>query len=251
LKIDFKIPENLIVASHLTGIYDVNRDTILADDDFSLVFDWAKSISRLGLSGIIFHNNFLEETCKFYGSENIFFIKVDYDSRYNPNIFRYFIYDEFLKLNYRNIINLFLTDISDVVALKNPFLDPYYLNNSTKIFCGDEPKILGNEWMQMHSEHLRNRIKDYGIYERTYKDETLLNCGIIGGNITTIYPFIKQLRSIHQEYNSDNKTRYTGDMGAFNYLVRTCYNNNVIHGHPVNTVFKSYSDDTSCWFKHK
>jgi len=45
--IDFKIPNNLIVASHITGIYDVNRNTTLANDDFSIVADWARSIETI------------------------------------------------------------------------------------------------------------------------------------------------------------------------------------------------------------
>jgi len=41
-------------------------------------------------------------------------------------------------------------------------------------------------------------------------------------------------------------------MGAFNYLMRTKYNNEVKHGEPINTVFKMYeSERTDCWFKHK
>ena len=56
--IDLKIHNNLIVASHITGIYDVNRNTTLANDDFSIVAEWARSIEALQLHGIIFHNNF-------------------------------------------------------------------------------------------------------------------------------------------------------------------------------------------------
>ena len=251
MKTNFIIPQNLILASHITGIYDVNRNITLANDDILPVLAWAESITKLGLTGIIFHNNFSDETCRLYESEYVHFIKVDYDPRFNPNVFRYFIYEEFLRIHYTILSNIFLTDISDVTVLRNPFLEPYYLDNSAKIFCGDEPKILSDEWMQMHSEHLRSKIEDYSIYENTYKNETLLNCGIIGGNILVIFRFIQQLKSIHQKYNYDNNTKFTGDMGAFNYLIRTCYHDKVIHGHPVNTVFKSYSDDTSCWFKHK
>jgi hypothetical protein len=248
---NFKVPQNLVLASHITGIYDVNRNITLANDDILPVLAWAESITRQGLTGIIFHNNFSEKTCQLYESEYVHFIKVDYDSIFNPNVFRYFIYEEFLRLHHTILSNIFLTDITDVVVFKNPFLEPYYLDNSEKIFCGDEPKTLSDEWMQMHSEHLRSKIEDYSIYESTYKNEVLLNCGIIGGNISVLYPFIQQLKSIHQKYNYDNDTKFTGDMGAFNYLIRTCYHDKVIHGHPVNTVFKRYSDDTSCWFKHK
>jgi len=77
LIIDFKIHSNLIVASHITGIYDVNRNTTLANDDFSIVADWAESIEALQLHGIIFHNNFSEETCKLHQSDKINFVKID------------------------------------------------------------------------------------------------------------------------------------------------------------------------------
>jgi hypothetical protein len=251
LKIDFKIPSHLIVASHLTGIYDVNRSTTLVNDDFLLVSNWAKSITELGLQGIIFHNNFSEETCTLHQSDHLHFIKVDYQPQYNPNIFRYFIYAEFLKQHAHFIKNIFFTDVSDVTVLKNPFQEPLYLNHPTTIFCGDEPEILENEWMQKHAEHLRSKIPDYAIYEANFKKETLLNCGVIGGNIAVIRPFIEELWTIHQQNNSDNNTLFTGDMGAFNYLVRTRYHHKVIHGSPVNTEFKSYTEDKSCWFKHK
>lgn len=249
--LNFKIPNDLIVASHITGVYDVNRNTILANDDFSLVSDWAKSITELGMQGIIFHNHFSAETCQLHQSEHIRFIQIGYKPQYNPNVFRYFVYNEFLNLHSKDIGNIFFTDISDVKVLKNPFLQELYLNNSTSIFCGDETTSLDNEWMKNHSQHLRSKIQDYSVYEENFKNDTLLNCGIIGGNIKIMQTFINQLWTIHYQFNSDNRTPYTGDMGAFNYLIRTQYNSKVIHGSPVNTEFKSYIDDNSCWFKHK
>lgn len=249
--IDFKIQNNLIVASHITGIYDVNRNTTLANDDFSLVADWARSIEAIQLQGIIFHNNFSAETCKLHQSDNIHFVKIDYNAQYNPNVFRYFVYEAFLKSYAHLIENIFFTDISDVVVNKNPFDEKIYLDNPTSIFCGDEKEILDNAWMQNHSNHLRSKIPDYALYENNFKNETLLNCGIIGGNIAVMRPFIEQLKTIHQVYNFDNDTAYTGDMGAFNYLARTEYHPKIMHGNPVNTEFKRYSNDLSCWFKHK
>ena len=251
MKIDFEIPKNVIAASHITGIYDVNRNNILADDDFTLVSEWANSITSLGLQGIIFHNNFSEKTCQLYQSNHIHFIKVEYLVQYNPNVFRYLIYAEFLEQYASAIRNIFFTDISDVRVLKNPFQEDLYLNNPSAIFCGDEPKILDNDWMQLHSQHLRSKIPDYIDYETKFKNSTLLNCGIMGGAISIMHPFIKELSSIHQEYNADNNTAYTGDMGAFNYLINKRHQEKVIHGRPVNTEFKSYSEDDSCWFKHK
>ena len=251
MNIDFEIPENLIVATHISGIYDVNRNAVLANDDFSLVSEWANSITSLGLHGIIFHNNFSDTTCQQNQSKLIHFIRVDYDAHYNPNVFRYIIYSEFLKLYSESIKNIFFTDISDVRVLKNPFLETLYLNNPSSLFCGDEPKTLDNEWMQLHSQHLRSKISDYSFYETKFKNDILLNCGIMGGSISIMQLFINELSAIHQKYNSDNNSPYTGDMGAFNFLIKKKYTNCVIHGSPVNTEFKTYSEDYTCWFKHK
>lgn len=249
--IDFKIAKNIIIASHITGVYDVNRNEILADDDFSIVSKWAKSISDLNLQGIIFHNNFSEATCNKYQSDNLCFIKVEYNPQYNPNVLRYFVYNEFLKLHSHQFENVFFTDVSDVVVLKNPFVQKLFLDNPMAIFCGDEPEILDNVWMQNHGEHLRSKIPDYAIYEEKFKNNPLLNCGIVGGNRAVLKSFIADLWSIHSSYNFDNCTKFTGDMGAFNYLVRTQYNDNLIYGNPVNTEFKKYLADSSCWFQHK
>lgn len=244
--------KNLILACHFTGVYDVNRNNILPADDYSLVKDWAESINDLNLHGIIFHNNFSEETVKTFTTKNISFVKTELSSQFNPNVYRYFVYRDFIKKNSSGLQNVFVTDISDVTVVQNPFIQPLFLKLPKYIFCGDEPKKLDNEWMQLHSAHLRNNIADFAEYEEAFKNETLLNCGIIGGNLAQFYDFLKQLCQIHKEHNSNNDTAYTGDMGAFNYLVRTQFNDCVYFGEPLNTVFKEYQTDRKdCWFKHK
>ena len=243
---------NLVMACHISGVHDVNRNTTLANDSYELVKDWAQSVTAANLQGIIFHNNFSEETCKSFENENITFIKIAYDPQFNPNVFRYFAYRDFLKQQIQQFNAIFITDISDVVLVNNHFTDPLFCENPTALFCGDEPKILHNGWMIAHAENLRKNIPDYAAYESTFGNETLLNCGIIGGSVSLLFDFLQQLCAIHQHANSDNKTAYTGDMGAFNYLARTAFNEQLIHGTPVNTVFKEYENNRNdCWFRHK
>lgn len=243
---------NVILACHITSVYDVNRNTTLEDDKYQLVQEWAESISQRNLQGIIFHNNFSQETCDTYTNDSISFVKIAYNPRFNPNVYRYFVYKAFLE-QYRYLFkHIFITDVSDVTVVKNPFIDSYFLENPTTIFCGDEPKKLNDSWMQAHSSHLREKISDFADYETKFADHTLLNCGIIGGNAPLLFQFIEKLCAIHQYANIDNKTAYTGDMGAFNYLVRTQFNDQLMHGAPVNTVFKGYENDREdCWFRHK
>ncbi len=243
---------NIIMACHISGVYDVNRNLTLDNDNYDWVHDWATSIEAQGLHGVLFHNSFSNETCKEHENKHISFIKIDYDRQFNPNVYRYFLYRDFIHQHKNQIKNVFVTDVSDVVLVKNPFLDPFFVDNSTVIFCGDEDEILQNEWMQAHGDHLRSQMEDYAKFEKDFSKETLLNCGIIGGAMPIFIDFLNQLCSIHSKFNRNNQTAFTGDMGAFNFLVRTQFNHQVKHGAPVNTVFKQYENDrTDCWFRHK
>lgn len=242
----------LVMACHLTGIFDVNRTTVLPNDDFSLVEAWASSLKTNGVNGIIFHNNFSETTIKEQQHAQLSFIRVGFNNKYNPNIYRYLIYSEFLNRFVFHISALFVTDVSDVVMVQNPFIAVLFYNNTDTLFCGDEPKPLHNEWMQSHSEYLRHTIADYEAYENYFRDSPLLNCGIIGGSSIIMQRFINALTTLHKAYNQNNPTLYTGDMGAFNYLVRTKFNQKLLHGVPINTLFKGYEKErTDCWFRHK
>lgn len=243
---------NILMACHFSGIYDVNRSQMLPNDDFSLVKEWVESIASLQMNGILFHNNLSEATCKAHENEYIKFIKITCHDFYNPNVYRYFVYKNFLKENAHQLTGCFVTDVTDVVAVRNPFADPLFINHPHTLFCGDEPKTLDNEWMRDHSSLLRSRIAGFAAYEAAHQNTTLLNCGIIGGQMQMMLPFIERLCHIHQEYNHDNQTAYTGDMGAFNYLARTQYNDHLYHGVPVNTVFKAFETERkNCWFRHK
>lgn len=243
---------NVVLACHITGVYDVNRKTTLLNDNYEYVRNWVESLVNLNLQGIIFHNNFSLETCKKYENEYVSFVKIEYDNHFNPNVYRYIIYREFLQQEIHRFANIFVTDVSDVTVVRNPFIDSFFLENPTSIFCGDEPEKLNNDWMNNHSEFLRNKIDDFTKYEKEFAEERLLNCGIIGGQSTLLFDFIQKLCAIHQQFNRDNQTGYTGDMGAFNYLARTQFNQQLKHGAPVNTMFNYYENNrTDCWFRHK
>jgi len=243
---------NLILACLITGIYDVNRSTTLQEDDYELVRAWADSLANAGVKGILFHNGFSEETCQKYTNTYLSFVKITPDPRFNPNVFRYLVYLDYLEKLAYPPDNIFVTDVSDVILLNNPFTSALFTESPNTLFCGDEPCLLDNEWMNAHSTSLRTQIDDFAAYEALFGAETLLNCGIIGGNYPIFYDFLQQLGTIHRNYNSENRTAYTGDMGAFNYLARTKFNDRLRHGFPVNTVFKAYEETRiDCWFRHK
>lgn len=248
---EFQLSNKLVLGCHISGVFDVNRSQMLSDDDFSIIEQWANSISKSNLQAIIFHNNFSEETILKHQSNHLIFVKIVHDVRFNPNVFRYSIYSQFLKKYSDKIESLFVTDVSDVLVLKNPFIQPLFRNNPDFVFCGDEQTIWDNEWMYQHGTHLRSQISDYYEIESEYKSQTLLNCGIIGGTIQMIKPLIESIWQHHEFYNFNNTSSFTGDMGVFNYVLRKKHTNHIMHGFPINTIFKAYIDDGVSWFQHK
>jgi hypothetical protein len=248
------VMENMpfIMGCHITGIYDVNRGTTLVSDDFLIVKRWADSIAKLSLKAILFHNNLSPATCKAHQNKYLHFINIVHNNQYSPNVYRYFVYRHFIKDHLNTETPFFITDVTDVVAGSNPFTHPLFIGNPTALFCGDEPKTLEEPWMNLHSAHFRKQVPGFADYEEKFKKETLLNCGIIGGNGGLMKNLIEKLCSVHERYNKNNSTAYTGDMAAFNFLARTEFNKQVHHGEPVNTVFKAYQQNrTDCWFQHK
>ncbi len=244
--------KNFVLASQISGVYDVNRNETLNHDDFGITKEWAESLKTQDLNGVLFHNGFSDSTVSKNQKAHLKFEKVEHNTNYNPNVFRYFIYKNFLEQHRENINSVFLTDVSDVVAVKNPFIQPLFINNSQAIFSGDEPKPLMNEWMLEHSAHFRKNIPDFDKYEDKFKNASLLNCGIIGGKTRVILEFLERICEIHQTFNQNTTSAYTGDMGAFNYVIRSHFNTRIIHGFPVNTVFKEYQEERKdCWFRHK
>ncbi|MCX6184424.1 MAG: hypothetical protein NTX74_05140 [Flavobacterium sp.] len=115
--------KNLVLASHITGIFDVNRNTTLAHDNYELVREWSESLANAQVQGILFHNGFSEASCKKYTTDFVSFVRIEYNPSYNPNVFRYFVYRDFLEKNISQLDTVFCTDVSDVVLVKNPFTD--------------------------------------------------------------------------------------------------------------------------------
>lgn len=246
------LSENIICASLFTGVYDVNRNELLPADDFQIIEKWVESIQKLGLNGVIFHNNFSPKTVSAHENEQLRFFKVEFNSPLNANVYRYLVYFDFLK-KYRNQIErVFFTDIADVEVVKNPFSDPFFIQNPDSLFCGDEDEILNNPWMKDHCTHLRNLIPEFSDFEENNSSKILLNCGVIGGGFGVMYPLMEALYRIHTTITISNQTPFTLDMGAFNFVVRSKFSDRLIHGFPVNTRFKRYeSERRDCWFKHK
>lgn len=189
---------------------------------------------------IIFNDCFVDSV----NSEYIQFENTLPSKTHSPNVYRWIVYHEWMQKN--EFEKCWMVDSTDVVLLKNPFT----IIEKGKLYCGDECDMkTDNNWMRKNQEK-HFRIKDYRSVIEEYANETLINCGLVGGHADIIYPLVETWADIHK-----NKTvglRYSTDMAIFNYVARKYYNNVLVHGEKINTKFKhEETNNKKAIWKHK
>lgn len=125
---------------------------------------------------------------------------------------------------------VWLTDATDVVLLNHP----WNLDHDT-LYVGSEPTNVGCKWMRDRHPHMTHWLN-------LHADETLLNCGLIGGDRDTIMRFLHEMCDMY-----DPGTPI--EMGAFNQVARRFH---YVTGREVHTPFRKWAtDDPLARWAHK
>lgn len=240
---------NYILTTYLTQGIDPQRGLNWKLDDEKVIKTWAESLAKNDLTGIVLHDGLSKDFINQYSNESVKFHEINYDNRYEPSAYRWLKYEDFLTKFSYYIDSVFFTDVSDVEILKNPFTQPAFTQFSADhIFCGDEPDLLDSPWMNLRLTGFSKFVEGYRNFYEKNKKQTLLNAGIFGGKLDLVFPLVKQLARLADAVKYNN---FNTDMPIFNFILRNS-NVKIIHGSPVNTVFKKYeTDNPYCWFKHK
>lgn len=119
---------------------------------------------------------------------------------------------------------VWLLDGYDVEMLRRPSIEP------GKLYTGCEEALTDSPWMQSNFQDRKE------LFENPTQ---LLNCGVVGGDYTTIMRF---LRSMLDELSEPL------EMGAFNTVARRF---DVVTGIQVVTRFKANERNQISWWKHK
>ena len=133
---------------------------------------------------------------------------------------------------------VFMVDATDVEMLHNPFKE---LKEGI-LYVGDEQSTLNNEWLMRQSN-----MPMLTRYFRQNRNKPLLNCGVVGGDYDTVMEFLHGLTSFY--FDSEKMIGET-EMGGFNYLLHTKWENRIEYGRHITTRFKA-DERTDAWFKHK
>lgn len=231
---------NCIISTYLTTAFDLQRGVRKKNNDEEYIQKWYESVVNLGLNGVILHDSlhpyFIE---KFPG---VRFVQVPFVGDYQLYDYRWVLYRNYLR-THPLIENVFFTDVSDVQVVLNPFVQKLY--DSDYLYCGDEPGTIGeNGWIK-HS--LDKLISLPGYWELIHSNRPMLNCGIFGGGRDIVMQFLSKLILLIEQMKY-RKIDATVDMPLYNYVAQDF---DIIHGHPVNSLFKGYENRNDCWFIHK
>lgn len=150
----------------------------------------------------------------------------------NPYFWRW--YAEYIFMRNANLDAAWLVDATDVEMLENPFeqMQPF------TIYSGDEQGSLGtNQWMIRKTK--TQDIKRAIMGSRA----PILNCGVVGGSTADLMELCLDIWEMY----SNTQGVYDVEMPIYNYLLK---DKPVVHGAPVNTVFKAQQTE-GAWWKHK
>ena len=217
---------NAIFTTYFTGEKDPQRPYSWKPDDFELIKEFYNSVIKYDLNCYILHDNLSTEFVEKYATEKITFIRVD-KIKLNAVDYRWQLYYNLLN-ELKDIKKVFCLDISDVVILK----DPFKLVKANKLYIGDEMcKNIENNWMIARY----NMIKHVTTVPDSLLLKPVLNCGILGGSRKVVLDVTKKMAKILEDANI---TETTVDMVAANTVAYLYYEDNIVHGSPLNTKYR-------------
>jgi hypothetical protein len=228
----YKQPKTAIITTYFTGVIDPQKNQKWKVNP-NLLIPLTASMKEQNL--VVLHD------C--LNKKNTNYIKyVQVEAKINPYFQRWISILEYLKST--DLEYVFCVDATDVVMLKNPFLDDL----KGYLFVGDEQQVWNCKWI-VNNHHNDITIQDYFNVFNQNKNQTLLNAGIIGGSKEIVVDFLTKIIAF---YKANNENCGLTDMASFNYIARKYFNSVIKNGRKINTIFKANdSDNKMAYFKHK
>jgi len=221
--------DNYILGMRLEAT-DFQREHIIIDiNDESIESDFVNSCMKYNYNYKILRQN----------SNTLY-------NNYNLGQNKMLLFRDYLKKNRHEYNKILLSDVFDVVVLKEGLFD--YIDD-TKLYIGDGDRNLGIRWIKNNS----NALLKHSIFENWYNlnlDKSILNTGLIAGNIDLVIDLLDKMCDIITKYceNYDEGN----DIFILNYICYNYYNDILIHGSPFNTEFrKKDHDNKECYLAHK
>jgi hypothetical protein len=214
-------------------------------DSFSYIKKWYDSIIENDLKAFVFHDDLSEDFVSEYQTQKIKFIKVD-SSEYSNNDWRFFCYKDFLEEN--KFDSVFLSDCSDVVAVKKPceifndFLEFDFF------VCKDSIKLYQFPYCNLHKQE---GWEDHFLFLLNQNNWDLINMGVIGAGYEKMLDFLNKFCDTRSRMKCDKS--FNANMWVGQYIFRSLLKDKkTLIGYPFTSEFKSYQENSKeVYFIHK
>ncbi len=140
------------------------------------------------------------------------------------------------------------TDGTDVEMLREPWAEMV----PGTIYVGSEHKTYADSWMKAN-----HHGRAYGEFIDQYRDEPLLNAGLLGGSRDDVMEFTHRIIRLHYRIESqrfwkmETASATEVDMGAFGMTAKS-FGDRIVTGPKIHTIFKSDGIGKEfAWWKHK
>lgn len=228
---------NVVFTSYFTSMVDAQRHKYKKPNQFAYLAMWIKSIKKLSLSAVIFHDGLLPDfqhrLLQYHPGLSLVYVHSLFNR--STNDARFYNYLHYLD-EHSEIDKVLLTDISDVKFQ----MDPFELMNTLgdRLYIGTDIDIFPNmQSMPWIHQRLRNCFGNYSIEDgliRLVMDmETVYNAGIIGGTRTTVLSALVRIIS----YLEITPPNLNCNMPAVNVAVHNHFFTEVFTGFPLNSRF--------------
>ena len=231
---------NIILTSYFTGKPDPQRNVNIKANDPGYISQWCKSIAAVGLAGIIFHNGLSKSFIKRFTSAAVSFKRVVLGA-YSTNDERFLHWHAYLKSLKKKYEYALMTDVSDVVFVRDPF--QFMELTNFNLYFGQEQRIIGDNMTMV-----KFMTEFYGSV--LYGNKKVLNAGTIGGKFPAILGFLEHMGVEINRIGSLGNC----NMSALNYVAYSKYKRSDFYaGRPFTSAFKAFEhpETTECYIVHK
>lgn len=240
--------QNYIFTTYFCNKLDPQRKTHAPCNDFTYIEPWYRSVEKLNLRGIVFHDGMSQDFINKFQTARIRFEWVD-PSRfiYSLNDTRFLIYHDYL-MSHPEIQNVFMTDGNDVTIVQDPFLAMH----SNKVYVGSETgDMKNNRWFNRRVKFLNSGNHTYTFKLSRFRANKVYNAGILGGSYEICLEFLSEM--VRKFKSLDVAQRELNlNMAVFNHTVYNGFLHRSVTGDPLHSEYKAYQNDRrDVWFIHK
>lgn len=268
-------PRDVAFVSIFSFGIDPQRGKVYGTDNIEHVDMWKRSVERLGINGTILHDkvftpSFVERT----KSGSVQYVRMDpykqglysdpHLMKLTPADWRFISFHDYLKQHRDELGYVLLTDGHDVEFRTDPIA---YMKAVDQVL--GHKYVFGQEewrpWVDMKATHPKNegpltafsRLIPYWKncfgteMPETYDSGRLPNCGILGGHIDVVMPFLEKMRMWYSKVPMSNRF-FMCDMLVYMRTIMEDYQDRFVSGYPFHARFKNNDprDVAAIYHKH-